>query len=359
MTRGQARSALMFGAFTAAIIQVALNLALPAACVYLGDPEYQVRLKSTRRLLLAHPERPLAVALGSSHTLTGLCPAALGAEAPFLLINYGHTNSGPVVELLYLRRLLADGVRPKHVFVELMPGLLGKHGPVECLVPLRRLGWHDLLMLAAYSEQPARMYLEWARWQMASGYPLRMALDRDGLPAWHPCDTIWQSYGRELDPYGWRPFPRDCASEQERVFWSRNDYNLFGQYLRSFSVAPVQDRALRDLIDLCRGEGIEVTIYLMPESSVFRAFYSATSEATLAAYLQELRKQLGVPVVDAREWVADDDFGDRHHLLPRGAQAFTRRFIAEVVGPRLRGDRLTAPELAGGSAGRRTGEGAP
>jgi hypothetical protein len=336
MTRGQARSALLFGALAVALIQVALNLALPATCPYLGDLEYQVRLDSTRKQLLAHPERPLAVVLGSSHALTGLCPAALGPEAPFLLMNFGHTNSGPIVELLYLRRLLADGVRPKHVFVELMPGLLGKHQPVECLVPLRRLGWHDLEVLAVYSEQPARMYLEWLRWQVASDYPLRMALDRDGLPAWHPCDTVWQSYARELDPYGWRRFPRDGASEQERAFWSRNDYNLFGQYLGSFSVAPVQDRALRDLIDLCRREGMEVTLFLMPEASVFRAYYSPASDATLAAYLEQLREQFGVAIVDARAWLPDEDFGDRHHLLPRGAETFTRRFVSEVVAPRLK-----------------------
>src|SRR5262249_5450361 len=102
MTRGQARSALLFGALAVALIQVALNLALPATCPYLGDLEYQVRLDSTRKQLLAHPERPLAVVLGSSHALTGLCPAVFGPEAPFLLMNFGHTNSGPIVELLYL-----------------------------------------------------------------------------------------------------------------------------------------------------------------------------------------------------------------------------------------------------------------
>jgi len=336
MTRGQARSALLFGALAVALIQVALNLALPAACPYLGDPEYQVRLDSTRKQLLAHPERPLAVVLGSSHALTGLCPAALDPQPPFLLMNFGHTNSGPIVELLYLRRLLADGVRPKHVYFELMPGLLGKHGPVECLVPLRRLGWPDLGILAPYSERPARMYLEWVRWQTASGYSLRMALDRDGLPAWHPSDKVWQSYWRELDVYGWRRFPRESATEQERAYWSRNDYNLFGQYLHSFSVAPVQDRALRDSIDLCRREGIEVTLFLMPEARRFQAFYSPASEATLAAYLQELRDRFGVAVVDARTWLADEEFGDRHHLLPHGAETFTRRFIAEVVAPRLK-----------------------
>jgi hypothetical protein len=356
MTRGQARSALAFGALATALIQVGLNLALPAACVYLGDPEYEVRLKSTRRLLLAHPERPLVVALGSSHTLTGLSPAALGPEAPFLLMNFGHTDSGPIVELLYLRRLLADGVRPAHVFVELMPALLGKHEPVECLAPLPRLGWHDLVTLAAYSEQPGRMYLEWARWQMASDYPLRMALDRDGLPAWHPCDTVWQSYARELDAYGWRRFPCEDATEQQRVFWSRNDYNLFGQYLRTFSVAPVQDRALRDLIDLCRREGIDVTLYLMPESSIFRAFYSPASEATLAAYLQGLRERFGVVIVDARTWLANEDFGDRHHVLPRGAEIFTRRFVIEVARHRLRDKLLHEPARGGLVRVRQTAE---
>jgi hypothetical protein len=36
-------------------------------------------------------------------------------------------------------------------------------------------------------------------------------------------------------------------------------------------------------------------------------------------------------VINGREWVADDDFSDSHHLLPHGAKVFTERLGREVL----------------------------
>jgi hypothetical protein len=47
----------------------------------------------------------------------------------------------------------------------------------------------------------------------------------------------------------------------------------------------------------------------------------------------------GLPVIDAREWMGEEDFIDGHHLLPDGAAAFTRRFGAEALAPVFAGCR--------------------
>jgi hypothetical protein len=40
-----------------------------------------------------------------------------------------------------------------------------------------------------------------------------------------------------------------------------------------------------------------------------------------------------VPLLDGRTWLTEDDFWDGHHLLPRGAAAFTARFERELTAP--------------------------
>jgi hypothetical protein len=52
----------------------------------------------------------------------------------------------------------------------------------------------------------------------------------------------------------------------------------------------------------------------------------------MEGYLGRLCRESGAAWVDARSWVADDLFFDNHHLLGRGAAAFTERFGREAPG---------------------------
>ena len=67
-----------------------------------------------------------------------------------------------------------------------------------------------------------------------------------------------------------------------------------------------------------------VRLVLMPESRAFRGLYGPGAD-------DRLRAVLPAGVVDAREWLPDDAFNDGHHMLARGAEAFTDRLGREVV----------------------------
>src|SRR5205085_2304077 len=54
---------------------------------------------------------------------------------PLLLLNLGVAGAGPVINLLNLRRLLAEGVRPDLVLIELMPGYLDQQQTGRELLP--------------------------------------------------------------------------------------------------------------------------------------------------------------------------------------------------------------------------------
>ena len=58
--------------------------------------------------------------------------------------------------------------------------------------------------------------------------------------------------------------------------------------------------------------------------------------AGIDAHLHSVSERWGVPLIDARDWLGDDAFYDSHHLLPRGAAAFTERFERESLPPLLR-----------------------
>src|SRR5258708_6444152 len=117
--RGRAGLAWGLGLFLAA--QAAFALALLGPGSRLRDPEVALKLRALRRLLSAQPGRPLVLALGSSRLGVNLRPHELpGAADPGapLVFNFALCRSGPALELLCLRRLLAAGVRPDRLLVE-------------------------------------------------------------------------------------------------------------------------------------------------------------------------------------------------------------------------------------------------
>jgi hypothetical protein len=68
----------------------------------------------------------------------------------------------------------------------------------------------------------------------------------------------------------------------------------------------------------------------MPEGEAFRQWYPPGAGERLDAYVRGLADEFGVPVIDARRWMRDEDFWDGHHLLPGGAAAFSRRLALEA-----------------------------
>ncbi|HET6572605.1 MAG TPA: DUF1574 family protein, partial [Fimbriiglobus sp.] len=102
------------------------------------DPLYGDKLvKLQRRLAAGHA--PTVVMLGSSRT--GLAfhgkraEQALAAELgrPVVAFNYGVPATGPVTHLVYLNRLLGDGITPDVLVLEVMPSMLidGPGAPLE------------------------------------------------------------------------------------------------------------------------------------------------------------------------------------------------------------------------------------
>jgi hypothetical protein len=110
-------------------------------------------------------------------------------------------------------------------------------------------------------------------------------------------------------------------------------------------ISPDYDRALRELLDECCTDRIKAALFLMPEHSACRGWYTSKTKAVVGAYLRQLSQEYGVPVIDARDWLPDEHFADFCHMMPQGAGPFSERFARDVMGPWLQGKSLDGAVL--------------
>ena len=312
--RGLAAAVVAYLLLQAAVRQAVVSDTLPVA-----DPIWASKFA----VLRACPTPPALLALGSSRTEAAFDAAAFTAATGTDGFNFGTPAGGPLTTNLYLRRLLAAGVRPDTVLLELHPGFLAPGDPpfeARWLHPyrlragepdqLRRLGW-------AAADPPG---LGW-RGHLSATTVWRIGLLDGFAPVWLPCPFGLTPAGR-TDPRGWTPGvdlrPAERAAALKRTF------DHYAAVLSRYDVGGPGCEAVRDTLAVCRANGIRAAVLLTPESSEHRGWYGPAGYAAVAAFAGSL----GVQVIDARDWLPDALIADGHHLTPAGARAFTARLAA-------------------------------
>jgi hypothetical protein len=336
------RACLLWGLAFFAAANVALLFATHV-WPFLRDPEFGYKLLTLKQRLREEPNRPLLILLGSSRTGQGLRPSLLSdvrtpdGRTP-LMFNFSQVGSGPLAELVTLRRLLEAGIRPDWLAIEVLPALLGRTVDAcgDAGGGVSRVGCNDLLLLRRYVPDPDTMMRRWRQNLLLPWYAHRFTLMNYYAASWLPW-RLRLDHWKLVDPSGWS----DIGSDDQPLVIVPSALELarttYQEELRHFHVVPMQDRALRDLLALCRREGIPTVLYLMPEGSIYRSWYAPASWACLNEYLTRISRECDVPIVNARTWMADKYFGDSHHLYRRGAKLFTRRFGAEVLSRLVQG----------------------
>src|SRR5262245_42602157 len=269
------------------------------------------------------------VMIGSSRTSNALrgtdleCFLGRSLSRPIVAFNFGIPSSGPVTQLLYLRRLLAAGVHPDLVLFKIMPPLLAGQVPEPIehyfFAPERLLpGEREFVAAHGY---PADKFADGER--IASwfpGYGLRMPIRGRYLPAWSPWNLRFDS-SRNSDETGWmRPVFDPVTPEQyERgVEWAHKEY---ADLLRTLRLIGPATGAVRESIELCRRAGVPIALVLLPEGRGFRSMYPQHALEEIRAFM----RATVCPILDARLWLSDDAFSDSHHMISKGAREFTER----------------------------------
>jgi hypothetical protein len=341
--RRTAPRAVAWGIALFAAVQLGLGL---AAELYprIRDPLYGDKLVKLQRRLPAE-QTPTVVMLGSSRTGLAfhgkLAEQVLVAELgrPAMAFNYGVPASGPVTHLVYLNRLLADGVTPDVLVLEVMPSMLidGPGAPLEKnWFYADRLTFAEQETVIRHGFPAGDVRERWWKSVLVPAYTLRFQLMSRISPSWLP----WQlrfDWSRGSDECGWGTTARQSIGDTgraRRIDQARAEYAPLLAVLYPGGPAV---RALEELLAVCRDRGIAVRLVLMPEGSAFHGFYGPGVNDRLVAFLNALTDRAGVPrVVDCRGWLPDAAFYDSHHMFAAGAEAFTDRLTREVIAPTLR-----------------------
>ncbi len=246
-----------------------------------------------------------------------------------------------------LRRLLAEGVRPAWVLIEVWPPFLAQAGAFEEAEAILRCDWDwaDVPLLARFYSQGRSAINSVLGKRLAPAVHYRQKLLNHYAPVLLPPDLV-----RELerasrqwcgqDEWGAQRLIEDRPDPQRRRHNLEVGRYLMNPVLENFHVSDLADGALRGLLDECHGRGIRTALFVMPEHSALRGWYPSDLKAAFHQYLTQLHEDYAVPVIDARSWCPDDDFGDMCHLLASGAVAFSERFGRDVCRPLLEGEPL-------------------
>jgi hypothetical protein len=343
----RARDIVLWGLAWLFALQLGLGAAIECGMWGFRDPFYQHKIVQLRRQWQEHGTSEngstrLALMLGSSRTGNGLKGIAFEEDIyastgqRWRIGNLAAVGAGPMIELIDFRRMLAEGIRPDFVLVEVMPLFLSE--PLrECwLIKSERLALADLETLdeCALPSSGTLRQGWWSDWT-SPWYAHRFSILSELAPMFVPF-SLQQNWAAHCDRTGWVAVPPNpnASAEQMQVL-AKINRDVFEPSLRDFRPADASRKGLCLILEECRQRGIPAVLVLMPEGSVIRSWYTPATHAGVDAMLAELRADFAVPLIDARTWVADDGFCDQIHLLTTGADIFTRR-LAQETAPMLR-----------------------
>lgn len=318
------------------------------------DPEVTLRLRKLPALLAEMPNRPLALALGSSRIVLGFRPTSVMQQLPVndrqaILFNFSMLGVGPVGERMTLHRLLKKGIRPKWLFLEVWPPILTQRFPfVEEIRTFRRdVYWSDVPILGSLYHRRWQALGQVLAQTLTPMLPYREAVLEHYLPSLvsplmkQLCDRGFEKcLPYRLDDFGWVEYD---IGDEDGIHAERA--RLFNKPLfDNFAIDTVSDCALRDLLAECRAHHIQVVFLLMPDHSMVRGWYVSMQNKFLP-YLRRLSTENHAPIIDARAWQPDADIPDCTHLSPKGARSFSERFGREVYRPLMQGRPLAKDVL--------------
>jgi hypothetical protein len=346
--RAHSRTVLLWGLAGFALLQLGLAAAIEGWLPEVRDPEYGYRLRRLTARTAATPPPVTVVMLGSSRTTRGFHARRLEStlaqrlDRPVVAFNFGTTGAGPLRQLLHLRRLLGQGIQPDLLLVEILPPFFAL--PEADQIPAHQLEHGELALVERYGGSRGTMQAAWWRAWPIPWYAHRETILDRALPVLVPYQAR-RDWLYQIDGSGWVAGPtRRPTPEQYKaaVLRAQGEY---APYFRGSWLRNTACRALQELLELCREHGVAAALVLMPEGTEFRRWYPAGKWRRMESYLEGVSRTYRVPVINAREWVADEDFSDAHHLLLHGAEVFTDRLNREVVLPMFENRREESSAL--------------
>ena len=337
---------LLSGFLAFAVLQLGWSVVVEIGIPEVRDPLYGRRLRLVQKALRAKPGKPRTVImLGTSRTLYGFRPGAAAnawggpADRPIAAFNFGVSGASPLTQLLIWRRLQQDGVRPDLLLIEVMPPLLcsqtDPHDFHAAHWPAERLRWGDLALVKHYAGvRRPDLRRDWLGAFALPCYFQRCKLTSLIAPSLLPKEYR-QNDDWNVDEFGDLK-PLKALTSEDHLRRTQEARRFYETFLNGFRLGGPACEALRELTASCRKEGIPAALVFMPEGPEFRSWYSAEVLQDVQAWVSRLSRENATPVINAREWLEEDDFLESNHLLSSGADKFTERLGRQYILPLLR-----------------------
>jgi hypothetical protein len=340
----RARTAFAWTALAFVGTQFALAAAVEHCRPEANDLEFGERLALLQRRQAEAPERPLFLVVGSSRLVTGFRPEVLSplprvAGQEPLPFNFAHNGGGPLLNLIEFQRLQRHGVRPSWLVLEINPPFLTCEGRGFATNVMSR---GDLTLLARHVGA-SRVYSRYLWSQLLACCKYRNELCELVAPSLASTDNVPPFHLQPLGGLRDERLDGEPSPRLREVLTEASRRQYTGP-LAAFRIMPEADRALRETIERAQQQGTQVALLVTPESTMFRGWYAPAANDSLCAFHHSLAECYRVPVIDARSWIADEEFMDGHHVFGPAAERFTQRLAAEVFAPLIKG-RLKAGVL--------------
>jgi hypothetical protein len=259
---------------------------------------------------------------------------------------------GTIRELMYFHRLIADGIRPKWLLIEVWPPLWAEEGffrESRMVQGEDDLHWRDLPLLYHYfrnDRDVLRLAVRKCLLPIRTYRDLLLSLSARSLLSMANLEEMKKRVddSRPADRNGWFLLPWETITPEAKQLGLLDGIEKIKPLLENFHLDPRSDRALRELLAGCRRNGIKTALILMPEPSCTRGWYSPRTRILVRDYLSRIQQEEQVPIIDARPWQSDDEFADTSHMARVGVPAFSARLGREVVQPLIE-DRPLDPKI--------------
>jgi len=281
------------------------------------DPDYCTRRDLLRQRMAEAPGSATVVMLGSSRSLYGFAPEEIPATItrqgqPLVWFNCAHNGAGPILQLVILKRLLADGLRPDLVSIEIMPSYVTRD---DSRFLSHFLSFGELASVRPFVRIPE---LAWNAYRHRFSKPeqmRRVILGPEPMPS--------RSHGglaRADENY----------SKDERARRLAVEHRTHLKVISEVVVSASADMVFREMLTLCRMHGIQPVMILSPEGSNFQSWYDSARWTRFQERIERFADEQGVVLINARNWLTEEQFVDSHHPTEAGAKVFTTRFVEEL-----------------------------
>jgi hypothetical protein len=231
----------------------------------------------------------------------------------------------PVVMEFETDKLLATGIRPSVVVIEILPEVLSRRNLWLNFHLGRQFRWPEVWNSLPDAYLAGTLHLAVAT-RFNAVYTFRSEFQHWALDAlklrFEPSTFIDENAQKQAK----RAQPADLEVLQRGAVFGRKN-------VRGYEIGGLNTRALILMIERYSKLGTTIVFIAPPVSSPYRAAYSVPVDNAYLAYMHRLGKTYGTYFFDYRHRLADHQFWDPYHTTTNGKLYFSRLLAREIIVP--------------------------